>query len=300
MKFFKNSIKLYLLPCVFMLISYQTTAQEFTMNGKTPLIINPAFTGIKDFGRLGVTFTKFPVFENFDANIYTGFDAYIPKLKGGVGFFNKSYFVRDFYRASSYGLSYSYQGKIKDKWQYSLGTNVKFNENVYNWDNSSIICSTPCPIGKQKIYSYDVSLGGLIYSDKWFLGYALADVVFNQSFTNASKSNINFGRTFEFKKVKDLFFTTSIYMSLWHIGWTYMDFQTMVRYKNIYVGAKIGETGFALQTGANLYRFRLNYSLNNSFSKLVNTGLFTHEIALQIKLPQTINRSSNAFNHLLF
>ena len=300
MKLFQNSIKLFFLSCTFILISNQIKAQNFAMNGKTPLAINPAFTGITDFGRLGITGNKFPVLENYESNFYAGYDAYISKLKGGVGFYNSNRIISNFYRNSYYALSYAYQNKINDKWSYSLGANVKLNESVTNWNNIVIVSSqAPFPFGKVKQYGLYFTLGGLIYSDKWFLGYALADVMPNQSFT-ASKSNINFGRTFTFKNIKDLSLTTSIYMSLRHNGWTYMDLQTVAKYKFMYLGAKIGETGFAFQTGANFNRFRLIYSLDNSISKLVNTGLFSHEIALQVKLPNTINRNSKAFKHLIY
>jgi type IX secretion system PorP/SprF family membrane protein len=284
---------------VFCLLSLNLLGQNFSMNGKTQLMVNPAFSGINDYGRLNLTANVINFSEITKVNSYLGYDSYVNKLHGAISGFNFNNIYSDFYSNAKFGLSYAYQGKINEKWNYSVGLGGVFNQYRYDWDN--VVCFLPCPSGIQVNNYFGLSLGGLIYSKKWFLGYGAVEVNPTQLESYMARSNINFGYTFSFKKIEDLSLTSSLYLSLFHQGWSYAEIQVLAQYKFLYLGAKYGNNNYAFQVGADVFnRFRINYSFNNNFIKLANGFNLLHEISLQVKLPKTINKKSAAFNHLIY
>jgi hypothetical protein len=277
----------------FILITSQISAQDYVMLGKTPLVINPAFTGINDFGRLSLSSNAFfDTKKAINPRLYSAFDSYIPKLHGGVVIYNSYTFYRNYYKNNQTGVSYAFQGKINDNLNYSIGAQGIFNQKITDWDKMNVICFDICPTGIERVNTFNTVLGGVIYSSKWFFG---------ATYNFENESNFNLGYTHQFKKIDDLSLTTSLYLRANYGAYTYTELQAMVNYKMVYFGAKYNSgDSFAFQLGAKLLRFRLSYSFEINTSKLTNAGYNKHELSLQVKLPKNIKRNSNGFNHLIY
>jgi len=276
----------------FVLLSLQSYGQDYVMNGKALLNINPAFTGIYDYGKLSASANISGSKDFYRANIYSGYDTYLSKLNGGVGVYNTYQKWGSVSKMITTSVTYAYQGKIKNKLNYSSGLTFSLNQHIMNWDLIDVHCFDICPTGIEKDNSFNLVLGGLLYSEKWFLG---------ATFSFEDESNFNLGYTHRFKKVDDLSLTTSLFLNSSYKGFTYFELQSLLNYKMIYFGAKYGSMDrYAFQLGSDLKRFKLTYGvLINTFS-LVNESGITHEVNLQVKLPKTINRKSEGFNRVIF
>ena len=278
----------------FVLLSINVNAQSFQMGYKSPLVLNPAFTGISDFGRLNLTANgyKYPNSKKGKLNNYLGYDGYLSKYNSGVGLYTTNEFFSDFQRNSSVGLSYSYQGNIKNNWNYSAGAQFSFNQYFIDYDKIIMICTDICPTGPKTFNYYNLVLGGLVYSDKWFFG---------ATYSFEDESNFNLGYTQHFKNIDDLSITGSVFLNSSYHGWTYFEIQSLVKYKMLYLGAKFGSIDtYGFQAGVDLYRFRLNYGFQYNASKLANNAPCFNEVSIQVKLPKTLKRNSAGFKHLLY
>ncbi len=290
-----------LLLIFFLSIGYNSIGQNIEMTYKAPQILNPAFTGVNDFGSINLlgNLNRYNWLNRFTS--YVGYNAYVPVLKGGIGGYNYNYSFdfSDIMNINRTGLNYAFQSDIGEKWSFSLGVGVDF----MSYKSFIFQCNeTVCVEEPVNFNIINVSSGGLFYSKHLYFAFAvnqIRNVLFDRQ-----KYSINTGYYFELPNIEDFSFNVSLeYLNgIYDLG--NLSINSMFNYKLFYLGLKWFNFDYegAVQLGANLKRYSLNYSLwaSQSMFSIQKHIVFRNEIALQIKLPQTINRQSKGFNHLLF
>ncbi len=284
-------------------------SQIVKMQGKTPQLMNPALTGIFNYGQVNLL-TGFSSVKNksFHYN-YVGYSTHFNKINSGIGvnyLYWKDYNPQNIRHNNVYTLSYAHQLQLTNKWSLSVGTSAHYIRNHLEW----LINSN---LGKFEKEFYDFDLGGFLYSKNFYLGVGVSNILNNLNII----SKIDIGYTFKLKdSVNNLTIGTSI-RGTSKYGKHFLYFkelvQVMFNHKFLYIGASLKQLGlieiygpsypsFSLQPGIKVGRVRLNYTfIYNGFDFFIPVKIkIYNELSLQIKLPQTLKRKSNAFNHLLY
>ena len=271
---------------------------------QSPLLFNPAFTGLSDFGRVKLNFQN--EFRNKIKKTYESYDIYVGKLHGGLGFYHTGKYIftgQNYLSTNSYSLNYSYQGKIKQKWDYSVGANVTYSNSKtknltpyysINSNGNTVVTydkPTTTTTGKPVLNG---NLGGIIYSDKLFFGVSVHNIAKDAELVY--KSFI--GYTFELSS--GFIITPSLTYRTFNFNFTEFDFSIMSQYKNMRLGGRIGTYYYSFQAGYELSKFNLIYSFSDYYKSNISNYRFSHQITLQLNIPNKIDRKSNAFTHLLY
>jgi len=169
---------------------------QFSQFYAAPLYLNPAFAGSTELSRVGLNFrSQWPAQEtNFTtASVY--FDHFFEDFNSGVGLIvNGDREGLAGLNSVSVGAQYAYQLAITDKLTFRPGfqatfyhRDVNFNKLIFG-DQLSDRGPTGAPTGEQlnnglTTSFFDISLGGLIYNEQFFFGYAAHHITEpNQSF----------------------------------------------------------------------------------------------------------------------
>ena len=172
------------------------TDPQFSQFYAAPLYLNPAFAGSSDLSRVGLNFRSQWPSQNTrftTASLY--FDHFFDQYNSGVGVIVTG--DREGFsgiQSVNVGLQYSYQLEIAEWLIFRPGVEVSFYNRDINYsrlvfgdqlDETGIISpvSGEALDGSGSYFFADVALGGLLYNDNFFLGYAAHHVTNpNQSF----------------------------------------------------------------------------------------------------------------------
>jgi hypothetical protein len=115
----KSKITTFIAGALLFTYSAISQDQDFNqLNFSSPLKYNPALTGLQNDTELNLRATRAYKYNS----VYSDFSQYSKKVHGAVGFYyNKGRMEQgksDFY---SGGVTYAYQNKLSDKWNYSIG-----------------------------------------------------------------------------------------------------------------------------------------------------------------------------------
>jgi len=256
----------------------------FNMENKVPLILNPALTGINNYGVASIFHqNRMPsLSENFTTSMLS-YHTPIKKLHGGLGIYYQN--NNGFYRTDNFGLSYSYQAIITRKISLSIGTSIEVLHNQLKknlgFGDTYYINITP--------YQLNTNLGALVFSKNAFIGASLRNISTNDPIYLIT----NVGYKFELLKNKQLQLTPVL-------SYTYQDqFQNIIfklntSYKWAHLSIGYGEgDDFLIAAGVDIRNFNINYGYNITTSKLANTGSGSHEISLRFKLKKFSKEASN-------
>ena len=178
------------------------TAQDpqYSQFYASPLYLNPAFAGSSQQGRVGINYRN--QWPGIDAN-FTTFslfsDFFIEDKNSGVG----AILTRDYanvlgLQSISLGLQYAYQLQLTKKLSFRPGVQVSLNTRSINYnklifgdqinpDGSIDPATAENLAGGVTVFFPDLSFGGLIFSDRAWLGVAAFHLLTpNQSLTGGS------------------------------------------------------------------------------------------------------------------
>ncbi len=165
----------------------QVKAQDpqFSQFYAAPLYLNPAFAGNTQMSRVGLNYRN--QWPSITANFTTYsayFDHYFDLIRSGVGFV----ILRDQegevgYRSTTVGAQYAYQMKLTNGLIFRPGvqvgvinTNLDFSRLTFSSSFDPECQCFPNPSGEvgsgQSKFMLDLSLGGVLYSDNFWIGYS--------------------------------------------------------------------------------------------------------------------------------
>ena len=158
---------------------------QFSQFYAAPLYLNPAFAGSSELSRAGLNFrSQWPSLEANFTTVSAYFDHFFEDYNSGVGVIvNGDREGLSGLQSISAGLQYSYRLQVTDWLTVRPGAEVAFYNRDLNFDklifgdqlNESGLISdlTGEPLNTGLSRSFvDLSLGGLVYSENFFLGYA--------------------------------------------------------------------------------------------------------------------------------
>lgn len=271
-----------------LLAAFNLNAQDlgFNMANKVPLLLNPALTGITNYGVASVFHqNRMPSLSGNYTTSTLSFDSPISKLHGGLGF----YYLNNNgnYRTDNFGLSYSFQTKMTRKLSLSIGTSIEVLHNQLKsnlgFGDSYYPTITP--------YELNTNVGVLVFSENAFIGGSIR----NLSTTNPLYFNTNIGYKFTLLKNKQLHLTPVLSYD-YQNGFQSIIFKVNTSYKwaHLSVGYRNADS-YLFAIGVDLKNFNLNYGYNISTSKLTNAHNGSHEFSLRFKLKS--NHKANSTTH---
>jgi len=158
---------------------------QFSQFYAAPLYLNPAFAGSTELSRVGLNFrSQWPSLQaNFTtASLY--FDHFFEDYNSGVGvILNGDREGLVGLQSISLGLQYAYQLRITEQITFRPGVQVAFYNRDINFDRLvfgdqldetgliSDVSREQFNTGTSKFF-VDISLGGLIFSENFYFGYA--------------------------------------------------------------------------------------------------------------------------------
>ncbi len=262
------------------LITNTAQGQDYTnLKFSSPLKYNPALTGLQNDTEINLRFTHLNSYfsQNSYNSLYGDFSQYSKKLHGGVGFYLNTG-NRNNYNFTEGRLSYAFQNKINDKWNYSIGSSLEFSAGVYKYG--------------EQLESYvdtDLSVGGIVYSNRFFTSINADNLLSkDQSFSVGVGREFNFNTNFSMTPSFDLI---SNYGSL--------GFKTNVamRYKKFNFGLGYNNGRLNANVGYDFKKLRVNYSIGNIGNGFEKYNL--HEVSLKFRLNNG-STTRTKFNFNLF
>ncbi len=172
---------------------WQSSAQDpiFSQFQSSPLQINPAFTGYSEGGVLGINYrNQWPSLSQAYVTYALYYDQYISKINSGFGIqLLTDNAAQGLYKTTKITGMYSYKQRFSKKWYGKLGVEAGLISTNIGWDKLIF------PDMIDPIYGYQspgglpyptsvvppdqlsqlntsVSLGGLVYNDKFFIGFS--------------------------------------------------------------------------------------------------------------------------------
>lgn len=260
------------------------------MANKVPLLLNPALTGITNYGVASVFHqNRMPSLSGNYTTSTLSFDSPIRKLYGGLGF----YYLHNNgnYRTDNFGLSYSFQTKITKKFSLSIGTSVEVLHNQIRdklgFGDSYYTDIIP--------YELNTNVGALVFSENAFIGGSIRNI----STVNPLYFNSNIGYKFTLLKDKQLALTPVLSYN-YQDGFQSTIFKVNASYKwtHLSVGFSDGDS-YLFALGIDLKNFNLNYGYNISISKLTNNHGGSHEFSLRFKL-ESLYKANSATHYYNF
>ena len=267
----------------------------FNMANKVPLLINPALTGINNYGVASVFYqNRMPGLSGDFTTSTLSFDSPIKKLHGGLGFYylnNNSY-----YRTDNFGLSYSYQKNLTRKISLSIGTSVEVLHNQLKknlgFGDSYYINIIP--------YQINTNLGTVVYSKNAFIGASLRNI----SIADPLYLATNIGYRFALFNNKQLQLTPVLSYT-YQNNFQSLTFKLNTSYKWAHLSIGYGDNdSYSFAAGFDIKNFNINYGYMITASKLTNSKNGTHEFSLRFKLnsftKRTLFKGTAKYNFNLF
>lgn len=286
---------------------------QFTQFYAAPLHLNPAFAGDNVCSRVSTSYRdQWPrIPGKFVTNLFA-YDTYVNSINSGLGFM----VMND--RAGSGNLQslsvsgfYSYEVSLTKYWFARAGfqasyvarsvnlDNLLFGDQIARGGNVTTIETAP------EIRTYfDASAGGLIYSQKYWVGLAAHHLTApDQELLNGAESplptefSVHAGGRFPLDNMVPYKSTIHITPALHYkaqqkfdqfdVGFYYTNEPLVggIWYRGI-PGFKAYEPGYANNdaiaavVGLNIKRFRMGYSFDMTISRLVNNTGGSHELSL--------------------
>lgn len=162
---------------------------QFSQYYASPLYTNPAYAGSEDMPRLILNFRH--QWPNLEADFRTysaSFDHYFEEINSGVGIiFNRDVASAAGYQSQDIGLQYAYQTTLNSAWSLRTGMQASYVIRDYNFsrlifgdqyidDNGNLNTTSLEGLPNESRAYINMSLGGLVYSEKYWLGFSAHNV----------------------------------------------------------------------------------------------------------------------------
>lgn len=177
----------------FVSVVWQSRAQDpiFSQFHSSPLQINPAFTGYSEGGVLGINYrNQWPSISQAYVTYAMYYDQYISKINSGFGVqLLADNAALGFYKTTKITGMYSYKQRFSKKWFGKLGVEAGVISSNIGWDKLVFpdmidpiygylspgglpYPTSVVPPDQLSQLNMTVSLGGLVYNDKFFIGFS--------------------------------------------------------------------------------------------------------------------------------
>jgi type IX secretion system PorP/SprF family membrane protein len=285
-------MKTKLIITALLLTTFNLNAQHlgFNMTNKVPLLLNPALTGINNYGVASVFHqNRMPGLSGNYTTSTLSFDSPIKKLHGGLGF----YYLNNNggYRTDNFGISYSYQKNLTRKISLSIGTSIEVLHNQLSkntgFGDTYYMNITP--------YQLNTNLGALVFSKNAFFGASVRNI----STVDPIYLTTNVGYKFTLLKEKKLQLTPVLSYSYQdHFQSITFKFNTSYKWAHLSIGYRDGDS-YLVAAGIDIKNFNINYGYNVTSSKLTNSNAGSHELSLRFKL-KSLNKRTYPFGTLKY
>ena len=251
-------MKTILITSALLLISLNLNAQSlgFNMENKVPLIFNPALTGVNNYATASIFHQNtLPTLSGSFNTLLVSFQTPIKKLHGGLGLYylnNNSILKTD-----NFGLSYSFQTSLTEKYSLSIGTSVEL---LHNQIKKSLVFGDIYPFYFEP-YQVNTNLGILVFSKNMFFGATVK----NLSITAPIYLTTNLGYRFNILNEKLLHVTPTLSYS-YQDSFQNLTFKVNTSYKwaHLTLGYREGDS-FLFAAGVDIKNFNINYGYNYVF-----------------------------------
>lgn len=315
----KRKLKQVLLGMM-LLASGTAGAQDvgFSQFYANPLYLNPAFAGTVVAPRISLTYRgQWPGLVSAFTTVSASYDQYVNDLHGGVGVIVMTDRVGDHgaLTTNMVGAMYAFNFRISRTVNISAGlqvslmnTNLRWDENLRFPDQINPEYGFTYQTGAQapdktSKYGVDFNAGALVYSDKWYAGFAAShltqpNVAFYSEAPLPMKFTVHAGGLInvaeEQRRQSSLGLGTPIispnvvyqYQGNMHyfnygVYLDWMPFLVGVWFRNGIENAD----AFIFQVGVQQEYFKVGYSYDVTVSKLANSTAGAHEVTLGVTLP---------------
>ncbi|MFV0593315.1 MAG: PorP/SprF family type IX secretion system membrane protein [Draconibacterium sp.] len=183
-------VKFIIVLCVFVISVFPLVAQDvsFSQFYANPVYLNPAFAGTMGVPKIALQYRdQWQGFDNAFTTYSASFDAPVPKLRGGLGF----YFMNDVQAGGAMNAyqingAYSVSVRLNKDFMMNLGIQAGFNQNSLRVgelvfaDNVDIVSGNHGVSGELAYltdpnYTYwDFGTGALVFSERYFAGISVS------------------------------------------------------------------------------------------------------------------------------
>lgn len=288
---------------------------QFTQFYASPLYLNPANAGANTCSRVSTNYRQqWPAISNGYSSYLISFDHELPRLNSGIGaMFSTDKAGTGKLRTTDISLFYAYGFTINRKWAGRVGfqggyttRSINFFDLTFGDQLARGGASTTVEAPIMKPVSYlDLSAGGLLFGEKYWIGYAAHHLNQpNQSLTGIQsnvpiKHSVHGGARFIIGEQKDeaqepkmtlspvfnykaqekfdqldlgIYYTyTPITLGLWYRG---------IPFLKAYQPGYANNDAIALVAGYKLATLRFGYSYDFTISRLFGSTNGSHEISL--------------------
>lgn len=174
----------------------------FTQFYALPTLINPAFSGSEGNTRIGLGYRNQWMGSNYNlSTFYASADKFVEVINSGLGIsiLNQSESLTN-YNFTQVNASYSYHLKLTETWTIFPGISFGYGYKQFNFNNliledqidintGAILPGSADPfLNNDNIHFFDISVGGVLYSENAWLGVSLKhltepDIAFTESET---------------------------------------------------------------------------------------------------------------------
>ncbi len=176
----------YTLSILFFLFSYIGLSQDvsFSQINNNKLYLNPAFAGSTSNPELTMSYrNQWPALGSQFVTSFLSYEEYEPNINSGFGVtLMNDRSANGIYSLNSISTFYSNQQRISPKLNVKFGLELGYKQNFidndklffedsFNGNSFSLITNEPFMNGL-KVHYFDLSSGILLFSDKWYVGFA--------------------------------------------------------------------------------------------------------------------------------
>ena len=176
----------YTLSIVFFLLSYIGLSQDvsFSQINNNKLYLNPAFAGSTSNPELTMSYrNQWPALGNQFVTSFLSYEEYSPSINSGFGItLMNDRSANGIYSLNSISTFYSNQQRLSHKLNIKFGLELGYKQNFIDNDKlffedsfngESFTTSTNEPfMNGLRVHYFDLSSGVLLFSDKWYFGFA--------------------------------------------------------------------------------------------------------------------------------
>jgi len=303
--------------------------QQFTQISqyvRNPMLINPAAAGISDNLEINLGFrNQWTGFSNLPRTFYlngskalvkqpaqpympmtirvsgsddtpiqhnTGGDRTFRHAVGGVAMVD----TYGSFLTNHFSGVYAGHLPVGEKMYLSVGaqvgvSNTRFNENLKFYEPNDPTYTDILADGANSFY-LDAGLGGMLYSDRFFIGYSAKQLLQNKIYDTinpaGNKRNVNhfLSAGYTIKAGDNLTFTPSVLAKFMSPLPFVIDFNLIAEYKGMFWGGLSYRhvDAAAIMVGLNYQMFRFGYSYDYSVSGLNSYNSGSHEVLLGVSI----------------
>ncbi len=305
---------------IFFSISAFCQDPELSQFYAAPLYTNPAMTGAAKNIRLGISArNQYTGLANNYRTAVAGFDAYIPKVKSGIGMISSYDVAGDgFLTTSSFSAIYSFNTQLNRDWAFNAAiqgglVQKRFDFSKFIFEDMIDPVRGPVLPTKEIVPQENTSFmnfgaGVLFFNKNIYTGLAVHNLTEpNQSFyyKNADSSSLRLPRRYTLhaginiplnnaKYEEDQISLSPNILFMQQRNFFQMNAGFYVKQKALTLGAWFRQTSknadaFIVMAGMRFSAFKIGYSYDAVISKAATVAVGSHELSLVIELKPSYN-----------